>query len=117
MGLVKLVNSVNTFSKVKCDPVKIKLKVKPNTKPFAVPVARRVPIPLMEKVEKELQIMKDEDIIEEINEPYDWVSPMVPVIKPSGKVRTCVDLKKANKNVERERYIKLSCLQWMTFTN
>ena len=30
MGLVKLVNSVNTFSKVKCDPVNIKLK--PNTK-------------------------------------------------------------------------------------
>ena len=31
---------------------------------------------------------------------------MVPVIKPSGKVRTCVGyLKKLNENVERETYI------------
>ena len=100
-GLVKLVNSVNTFSKVKCNPVKIKLK--PYPKPFGVPVARRVPISLMEKVQKEQQRMKDGDIIEEINES-DWVSPMVPVIKPSGEVRICVELRKLNKNVEREIY-------------
>ena len=29
---------------------------------------------------------------------------MVPVIKPSGEVRICVDLKKVSENVERERY-------------
>ena len=41
MGLVKLVNSVDTFSKVKCDSVKLKLK--PDTKTFALLVERRVP--------------------------------------------------------------------------
>ena len=81
---------------------------KPDTKPFAVPVARRVPITFMEKVEKELQRMKDGDIIEEINEPCDWVSPMVPVIKPSGEVKICVDLKKLNEKRGA------SCLQWMS---
>ena len=60
-----------------------------------------MPIPLREKEEKELQRMKDGDInyYEEINKPSDWVSPMVPVIKSSGEVRICVDLKKLNENV------------------
>lgn len=103
MGLVRMVDSVGTFGKVNCQPVKIKLKE--DARPHAIAVARRVPIPLMVKVEKELQRMKENDIIEEINEPTDWVSPMVVVPKSSGQVRICVDLKKLNASVERERYI------------
>ena len=38
--------------------------------------------------------MKDGGVIEEITEATEWVSPMVPVVKPSGEIRICVDLKK-----------------------
>ena len=46
--------------------------------------------------------MKDNSVVEEVTE---WVSPIVPVLKPSGDVRICVDLKKLNQSVERERYV------------
>ncbi|KAK7093228.1 hypothetical protein V1264_007018 [Littorina saxatilis] len=101
MNFVKRVCEI--FSSVKCEPVRIKLKE--NAVPYSVSTARRVPIPLLGKVEKELKRMKDNGVIEEVKEPTEWVSPMVPVVKPSGDVRICVDLKKLNQNVERERYM------------
>ena len=55
------------------------------------------------KVEKELKRMKVNGVIEEVTEPTEWVSPIVPVLKPSGDVRICVNLKKLNQSVERER--------------
>ncbi|KAK7106806.1 hypothetical protein V1264_018020 [Littorina saxatilis] len=101
MNFVKRVCEI--FSSVKCEPVRIKLKE--NAVPYSVSTARRVPIPLLGKVEKELKRMKDNGVIEEVKEPTEWVSPMVPVVKPSGDVRICVDLKKLNQNVERERFM------------
>ena len=39
----------------------------------------------------------------------DWyrehIWSMVPVVKPNGKIRICVDLRKLNEAVKRERYI------------
>jgi hypothetical protein len=102
LQLVKHVDMVN-LGMIKCQPVKIKLKE--GTIPYSVTTARRVPIPLKEKVKRELQRMKDDGVIKEITEPTEWVSPMVPVVKPDGDVRICVDLKKLNKAVERERFI------------
>ena len=102
LGLVKRANSV-AFSTVKCKPVKIKLKE--GATPYAITTARLVPIPPQEKVKKELQRMKDCDIIEEITEPTEWVSPMVPVLKPNGDVRICVDLKRLNQAIQRERFV------------
>lgn len=45
-------------------------------------------------------------IIEEVTEPTDWCAPMVPAPKRNkDEVRVCVDLKRLNKGVKRERYI------------
>ena len=103
LGLVKRLYNINAFSAVKCQPVKIKLKE--GTTPYSLATSRRVPIPLQERVKKELQRMKDLGVIEDITEPTDWVSPMVPVVKKNGDIRICVDLKKLNKAVQRERYV------------
>ena len=92
MNLVKRVGSV--FAEVKCEPVKIKMKSDP--RPYSVTTARRIPIPLLGKIEKELKRMKDNGAIEEETEPTEWVSPIVTVLKPSGDVCICVDLKKLN---------------------
>lgn len=107
MGLVKRIEEVhNAFGEhgtLKTEPVKIQLK--DNATPYALHTARRVPIPLMHKVREELRRMEENDIIEEVTEPTDWCAPMVPVLKKTGKVRICVDLKKLNEQVKRERFI------------
>nr|XP_033936287.1 uncharacterized protein K02A2.6-like [Pseudochaenichthys georgianus] len=107
MGLVKRVGEVNTseqeFGLLKTQPVKIALK--DNNQPYAVCTARRVPIPLLGAVKEELEKMEANDIIEAVTDPTEWCAPMVPVQKKSGKTRICVDLKKLNKAVKRERFI------------
>ena len=86
-----------------CEPVKIELTN--NAKPYCVNSARKIPFPLLPKVKEELERMLQEGIIEEVNEPTDWCAPMVPVAKTNGKVRVCVNLRRLNEAIKRERYI------------
>lgn len=86
-----------------CKPIKIELK--PDAQPYSLATPRRVPFPLMQKVDEELQRMQSMQIIREVTQPTDWCAPMVPVVKKNGKVRICVDLKRLNKGVKREKFI------------
>ena len=106
MNLVKRVEEVSVFGScglVKCKPVKITLRE--DAKPYCINTPRRVPFPILPKVEDELMRMEREGIIEKVTEPTEWCAPMVPVIKKNGKVRICVDLKKLNGNVKREHFM------------
>lgn len=51
--------------------------------------ASRIPFAVREKVEKELQNLLDSDVIEPVEGPTLWISPIVVVPKSSGDVR-CV---------------------------
>ncbi len=44
-------------------------------------------------------------MIRSVTEPTDWCAAMVPVIKKTGAVRICVDLKQLNAAVRRERHM------------
>ena len=44
------------------------------------------------------------DIIEKVDGPTPWVSPIVVVPKKSGEVRICVALRQAHKAVKREKH-------------
>lgn len=113
MGLVARVNEINSdltkdvFGEIgllNCEPVKIELTN--DAEPYSVNTPRRVPFPLLPKVEREIKCMLNLGIIEEVTEPTDWCAPMVPAPKRNkDEVRVCVDLKRLNKGVKRERYI------------
>ena len=107
MGLIKRVDHIaeDLFADIGLlagEPVKITLK--PDAEPYSVCTARRVPIPLLDKVQNELERMESNDIIEKVTKPTSWCAPMVPVVKKNGKIRICVDLKKLNNSVIREKY-------------
>nr|XP_058967969.1 uncharacterized protein K02A2.6-like [Pocillopora verrucosa] len=82
----------------------LKLHINKNVKPVAQPV-RRLPFGLRDKVDKKLDELLQEDIIEEVPcGPTEWTSPLVVVPKPDGDIRICVDMRRANGAIERERH-------------
>lgn len=88
------------FSKMKGIVVEIPLKE--NVKPVAQPY-RRIPAPLQLKVDTKIDELLAQGIIEKVNGPSKWISPMVPVPKQND-IRICIDMRQANQAVERENY-------------
>lgn len=65
---------------------------------------RRVPIALKEKVSEKIDQLLEADIIERVDGASPWVSPLVVVLKDSGDVRLCVDMRRANAAIRRENH-------------
>lgn len=82
---------------------KLKIPIDPDVEPV-IQSMRRVPFNLRDKLAKKLDELLDLDIIECVNEPSEWVSPVVVVPKPSGDIRLCVDMRMANTAVKRVRH-------------
>ena len=78
------------------------IEVKPEAKPYSLFVPRRVPLPLRQKVQQELDRMESIGVISKVDKPTPWCAGMVVVPKKTGAVRICVDLKPLNQNVLRE---------------
>jgi hypothetical protein len=81
-----------------------KVRVNPEVQPTCLFTPRRIPHPLLKKVQEELDSMVKQGVISPVEVPTDWCSGLVPVIKPTGKIRICVDLTALNKAVKREIY-------------
>ena len=75
----------------------------PDTIPVVHPL-RKVPYLLKDKLKKELDCMEKNDIIDQVDEPSDWVNSMVIVKKRDGKLRICLDPHDLNKAIKREHY-------------
>ena len=80
------------------------IHLKEGATPFCLTTPTRVPLPLMKKVQEEIKRMEQLDVIEPIDEPTEWCSPIVVVPKADGRVRICVDLTRLNQAVRREVY-------------
>ncbi|XP_055621974.1 uncharacterized protein K02A2.6-like [Toxorhynchites rutilus septentrionalis] len=89
------------FSKI--SGVQAEIHTKQHVKPVFQPL-RRVPIPMEEAVNKKLEELLDRDIIEVKQGPTTWVSPLVVVGKASGEPRICLDLRRVNEAIVRERF-------------
>ena len=81
---------------------KLKLHVDSEVTPVAQK-PRRVPFALREKVTTKVEDLMAKDIVERVNGPTSWVSPVVIAPKASGDIRLCVDMRKANAAIIRER--------------
>ena len=73
----------------------------PVTKPFKLP-ARRVPMHMQSEVDKEIDSMLQQDIIEPSQS--DFSSPPVLVRKKDGSLRFCVDYRKLNQVTVKDSY-------------
>ena len=81
----------------------VHVHINPEVKPVAQP-PRRIPFHLRKKVDEKLQELLDKDIIEPVSGPTTWASPLVVVPKTNGDIRVCVDMRRANEAVTRERH-------------
>ncbi|KAK3083972.1 hypothetical protein FSP39_006106 [Pinctada imbricata] len=85
---------------------RIKIHIDENIAPVAEP-HRRIPFHVRNKVEEELKRLEQQDVIEKAVGPTPWVSPIVvaPRAKNPNQIRICVDMRKANKAIKRERHL------------
>ena len=81
------------------------IRIREGAQPYSLLTPRRVAIPLLTSVRKELTRMEELGVIFPVNQPTDWCAGMVVVPKANGKVRICVDLTKLNESVCRERHL------------
>lgn len=79
----------NVIGKLKNYQAKIHLD--PNVKPVAQS-QRRIPFAMRGKLEAKIQELLKDDIIELVEGPTPWVSPLVIIPKPSGDIRVCDDM-------------------------
>ena len=70
----------------------------PNVPTVAQPV-RRTPFSLRDKVKKKVEELVSKDIIEPVNEPTLWVSPVGLVSKQNDEIRLFVDMRRANEAI------------------
>ena len=87
----------------KLKDVEIKLHIDKQVKPVAQP-ARRIPFHLRQQVEKQLKLLEQQGIIEQVEGPTPWVSPLVVIPKKNGEVRLCVDMRMANRAIDRRHH-------------
>ena len=68
---------------------------------------RRVPFHVRKQLEDQLARDEQNDVIERVDGPISWVSPVVVAPKPKqpGKIRMCIDMRQANTAIQRERHI------------
>lgn len=82
---------------------KLKLEVDERVEPVKLP-KRRVPVALYNPLKEELTSLQSRGIIVPVEKSTDWVSSLIVVRKPSGKLRVCIDPKPLNKALKRSHY-------------
>lgn len=81
----------------------LKLHIDKNVQPVAQP-ARKMPFKMREQVKEKLEEMLKDGLIEKVEGPTLWLSPLVVVPKPNNDIRLCIDMRQANAAVQRERF-------------
>lgn len=94
--------AIQPFPKI--EGVKVKIPIDPDVQPICQH-PRRPPVALLSKIEEKIEYLLERDIIEPVEGGCEWVSPLVPIIKDNGELRLCVDMRRANAAILRERHL------------
>ena len=81
----------------------LKFHIDQDIHPVAQPV-RRIPFSRRDKVNEKQEDLLKLDVIEKVEGPTSWVSPLVVVEKTNGDVRQCLDMRQANRAIVREKH-------------
>ena len=84
-------------------PGNVHLTVEENANPIQCP-PRCVPVALKKPLKSELDSMVKRGVIVPVTEPTDWCSQISIQKKRTGKLRICLDPRRLNKVLKRERY-------------
>ena len=84
----------------------VTLHIDESVTPVAQP-HRRIPFHMRKKVEQEIASLLQQDIIEKVEGPTPWVSPIVVAPKAANpnEIRICLDARQANRAITRTRYV------------
>ena len=81
------------------------IRIKPDAQPYSVFAPRRIPLPLLSKVKKEIDRLLRPEVIARVEELTPWCAPIVVVQKQTGGIRLYVDHSKLNDSVLCELHI------------
>ena len=84
-------------------PGDLHIEVDPTVPTVKLP-CRKWPLQVREQVKEELDRLENIEVIEKVDTPTDWISSLVVTVKPTGKVRLCIDPKPLNKAIKRNHY-------------
>ena len=94
----------------KLKDVQIHLHVDKTVQPVAQRY-RRVSFHICKDLEEQIRKDEENDVIEDAKGPTPWVSPVVVVPKRGNKVRVCIDMREANRAIQRERHSTLTIIK------
>ena len=95
----------DVFDGIGCLKVTYQIKIDPTVSPVVHP-PRKIPLRQREKVKEELDRIEKLGVTRKAEEPTEWVSSLVVVEKPNGKVRLCLDSRDLSKAIQRKHYPK-----------
>ena len=91
---------------------KLHLEIDETIEPARQPV-RRTPVAMKPKLKEELARLLKTGVIKPVDTPTDWVSSLVVVKKPNGKLRVCIGPKPLNKASKHSHSILFR--SWMIY--
>ena len=93
----------DVFEGLGCLPGEHKIQLEKDATPVQN-ACRKIPFPIREKLKKQLDRMEELEVITKIEEPTEWVHAVLPIVKPDGSLRVCLDPRDLNKAVKREHF-------------
>ena len=92
-----------------------KINLKPDATPCAQLKARKIPIPYLDQLKKQLNEMEQLGVISAYEEPSAWSHPIVIAPKKdSDELQICIDFTRLNRFIQREYHLSNSPFEAVT---